>query len=168
MKGSILCSLCLLLVSVSLSADPRQNIAETLDQFHAAAPKADQAAYFGLMTEEVVFLGTDGTERWQGQAFRDFVESHFSRGNGWTYRLADRQIEISPRGNTAWFDELLDNDQLGRCRGSGVLVRSDAGWKIAQYNLSMPVPNSMAVSLADDIKALEATGDQADNEVEDE
>ena len=148
-----------LLVSAGLSADPRENIADTLSQFHAAASRADQAAYLGLLTDDVVFLGTDGTERWQGQAFRDFVESHFSKGRGWTYTLADREITISPRGNTAWFDELLDNENLGRCRGSGVLVRSDAGWKIAQYNLSVPVPNSMVVKMAAAIRALEADGD---------
>ena len=149
---------CLLLVSTGLSADPRENIADTLNQFHAAASRGDQAAYLGLLTEEFVFLGTDGTERWQGQAFRDFVASHFSKGKGWTYTLANRRLTVSPRGNTAWFDELLDNDHLGRCRGSGVLVRSDAGWKIAQYNLSVPVPNSMVVTMATAIKALEEGG----------
>ncbi len=155
---SFLCFL-LLLASTSSSADPRQNITDTLNQFHAAAARADQDAYLGLLTEEFVFLGTDATERWQGQAFRDFVEAHFSKGRGWTYTLADRQIEISPRGNSAWFDELLDNEQLGRCRGSGVLVRSDAGWKLAQYNLSVPVPNSMVVTMAAAIKALQEGGE---------
>jgi ketosteroid isomerase-like protein len=149
---------CLLLASPGLSADPRVNIADTLNQFHAAASRGDQAAYLGLLTEEFVFLGTDGSERWQGQAFRDFVGAHFSKGKGWTYTLADRQVEISPRGNTAWFDELLDNERMGRCRGSGVLVRSDAGWKIAQYNLSVPVPNSMVVTMAAAIKALDEGG----------
>ena len=149
----------LLLGSASLSADPRENIADTLNQFHAAAARGDQDAYLGLLTEDIVFLGTDGTERWQGQAFRDFVGSHFSKGKGWTYTLADREITISPRGNTAWFDELLDNDHLGRCRGSGVLVRGDAGWKLAQYNLSVPVPNSMVVTMATAIKALEEGGE---------
>ena len=47
---------------------------------------------------------------------------------------------------------------MGRCRGSGVLVRSDAGWKIAQYNLSVPVPNSMVVTMAAAIQALEEGG----------
>ena len=149
----------LLLVSASLSADPRENIADTLDQFHAAAARADQGAYLGLLTEEFVFLGTDATERWQGQAFRDFVESHFSKGKGWPYTLADRHVEISPRGNTAWFDELLHNEKYGRCRGSGALVRSDAGWKLTQYNLSVPVPNSMVATMAAAIKALEAGGE---------
>jgi ketosteroid isomerase-like protein len=150
---------CLLLVSSGVSADPREKITDTLNQFHAAASRADQATYLGLLTEDAVFLGTDSTERWQGQAFRDFVETHFSKGNGWTYTLADRHFSISRKGDTAWFDELLDNEKLGRCRGSGVLVRSDAGWKIAQYNLSIPVPNSMAVTLATAISALEEGGE---------
>lgn len=36
----------------------------------------------------------------------------------------------------------LDTTHLGPARGSGVLVRDDRGaWKIAQYNLSIPIPN---------------------------
>ena len=45
-------------------------------------------------------------------------------------------------GGVAWFDEDLDTTRLGRGRGSGVLVRDPNGeWKVAQYNLSIPIPN---------------------------
>ncbi len=33
---------------------------------------------------------------------------------------------------------------MGACRGSGVLVLSGGAWKIAQYNLSIPIPNDLA------------------------
>jgi hypothetical protein len=32
---------------------------------------------------------------------------------------------------------------MGPCRGSGVLVKQDGAWKIAQYNLSVPIPNDL-------------------------
>jgi hypothetical protein len=48
----------------------------------------------------------------------------------------------------AWFDEALDTPNLGPCRGSGVLVKEGNSWKIAQYNLSVPIPNA----LMDEIK----------------
>jgi hypothetical protein len=51
---------------------------QTLDNFHRAAAVADRDGYLALTTEDVVFLGTDGSERWQGEEFRDFVEGHFS------------------------------------------------------------------------------------------
>lgn len=51
--------------------------------------------------------------------------------------------EITFRGDTAWFDEDLESAGLGAVRGSGVLVRDprSGAWKIAQYNLSIPIPN---------------------------
>ena len=33
---------------------------------------------------------------------------------------------------------------LGLCRGSGVLTKEKTGWKIAQYNPSIPAPNDLA------------------------
>ncbi len=39
---------------------------------------------------------------------------------------------------------MLDTPNLGVCRGSGVLVLINGNWKIAQYNLSIPIPNALA------------------------
>jgi ketosteroid isomerase-like protein len=128
----------------------------TLDSFHRAAADADTAAYFAAMTDDVVFLGTDGSERWQGSEFRDFAAAHFSAGQGWTYVPLRRDITVSANGDIAWFDELLQNEGLGTCRGSGVLVKSTNGWKIAQYNLSVPIPNAIVRDVATDIAALQA------------
>ena len=60
-----------------------------------------------------------------------------------------RSISIAPDRKVAWFDEALETPNLGPCRGSGVVVATKAGWKIAQYNLSIPIPND----LADEFKA---------------
>jgi ketosteroid isomerase-like protein len=128
----------------------------TLDSFHRAAASADTTAYFTAMTDDVVFLGTDGSERWQGSEFRDFVAAHFSAGRGWTYVPVQRDITVSANGDIAWFDELLQNEGLGTCRGSGVLVKSTNGWKVAQYNLSVPIPNAIVQDVANDIAALQS------------
>lgn len=117
-------------------------VGAALDRFHQAAARADSAAYLALLTPDVVFLGTDGAERWQGQAFREFVLARFDAGDGWAYLPLSRNIRLAADGNSAWFDETLRNEALGLCRGSGVLVRdAAAGWRIAQYNLSVPIPN---------------------------
>lgn len=139
-------------------ADDEAAVAEALDAFHAAAARADQPAYFRLMTENVVFLGTDASERWQGQAFRDFVNQYFPKGRGWTYVPTQRDIDMGPGGQWALFDELLAHDRLGTCRGSGVLVLEGGRWKIAQYNLSVPVPNAIVEDVAEQIRALPAAG----------
>ena len=153
---------CIALAGAALGDDSAPDA--TLDSFHRAAANADTAAYFAAMTDDVVFLGTDGGERWQGSEFRDFVAAHFSAGRGWTYVPVQRDITVSANGDIAWFDELLHNEGLGTCRGSGVLVKSTNGWKIAQYNLSVPIPNAIVQAVATDIAALQSapgTVDQA-------
>ncbi len=133
-------------------ADAEGEVNAALDGFHAAAAAANQDAYEALMTEDVVFLGTDGSERWQGEAFRRFVGDNFSRGRGWQYTPTQRNVSVSADGRTAWFDEALENASLGNCRGSGVLVKGSAGWQIAQYNLSVPIPNGLVDSVSEAIR----------------
>jgi ketosteroid isomerase-like protein len=145
------------MISAVALAEEQARLSATLDGFHQAAARADFAGYTGFMTEDVIFLGTDGSERWQGQAFRDFVRSNFSSGRGWTYLPLERNLMLSADGQTAWFDEVLQNEELGTCRGSGVLVKSGNGWKIAQYNLSVPVPNAIVYDVAADIASLNIT-----------
>ncbi|WDE04713.1 nuclear transport factor 2 family protein [Thalassomonas viridans] len=130
-----------------------QEVARVLDDFHRAAARADMQTYLGLMTKDAVFLGTDAGERWDKQAFSEFVEPYFSQGKGWLYRPQERHITQSGK-NMAFFDELLSNESYGVCRGSGVLVKTAAGWKIAQYNLSIPLPNAIAKQVVKQIKAL--------------
>ena len=143
-----------LLYAVQSRADPSGDVATVLDAFHRAASESNFEKYSSLISDEMVFLGTDGTERWQGKEFRDFAEPHFRKGQGWTYVPDNRHITMSADGEHAWFDEALENAQLGACRGSGVLVLQQGSWKIIQYNLSVPIPNAMVVDVASEIAAL--------------
>jgi len=112
----------------------------TLDRFHAAAAAADEAAYFSFFAEGGVFLGTDAKERWTVPEFRAYAHPRFASGKAWSFRAIRRDLSV--RGDLAWFDEDLDTPNLGPARGSGVLVRdSKHEWKVAQYNLSIPIPN---------------------------
>jgi hypothetical protein len=135
---------------------PATSPEQVLDAFHAAAARADYEGYFAAWTDASVFLGTDATERWVGQEFRDFAKPHFDSGRGWTYRPRARRVSISRDGRTAWFDELLDNDKYGECRGSGVLERRGDSWVILQYNLGIPMPNDAADELVQRIRAWKA------------
>ena len=154
MRTSIIGSILGVLVSASItfaSADTTP-IAQAIDRFHEAASKADEPAYFACFAPEGVFIGTDPTERWDVSAFRAFVHPYFSQGKGWTYKSTERHITLAASGDVAWFDELLHNDSYGTCRGSGVLRRIDGEWKIAQYNLSIPLPNSLAKQVVEMIR----------------
>jgi ketosteroid isomerase-like protein len=123
----------------------------TLDDFHAAAAAADGPRYFGHFTKDAVFLGTDASERWTVDAFRAYADPLFEAGRGWTYRVKERHIDVDLGGAYAWFDEVLENEKLGACRGSGVLRREGA-WKIVQYNLTIPIPNALAVHVAEEVR----------------
>lgn len=137
------------------SAGPESagEVGRVLDDFHAAAAAADFDRYFGHFARDAVFLGTDATERWTVAEFRAYARPFFRPGGGWTYRPRGRTVSFTPDGRTAFFDELLDNAGLGETRGSGVLVREDGAWKVAQYNLSIPIPNALADTVVSIIRA---------------
>ena len=124
-----------------------------LDQYHQAAAVADWSVYFDLMSEDGVFLGTDVGERWPKEVFRSYASGR----NGWLYTPRDRNINFTPDGNTAWFDEVLDSANYGTSRGTGVLIKTSAGWKISQYHLTFPIPNDLADKFTEEIKAWEAS-----------
>lgn len=134
-----------------LSADHATGVEDRLNALHAAASEANLEAYFACFDDDAVFLGTDASERWTTQEFKAYCTPYFAAGKGWTYTPRDRHVRLddprSPR--MAWFDELLDNEKYGTCRGSGVLVRSGspAEWKIVQYNLAFMVPNETAAEV---------------------
>lgn len=122
-------------------AGEKAAVARVLDDLNDAADKADEARYFALYTDDAVFLGTDGTERWDLPAFRAFAHPHFAKGKAWSFRSVRRAITLSQGGDVAWFDEDLATPNLGPSRGSGVLVKAAGAWKIAQYNLAIVIPN---------------------------
>ncbi len=137
------------------SVNGPDSVAATLDDFHAAASKADFNAYFALFAADGVFLGTDASERWTVEQFKAYCKPIFDKGKGWTYTAihGKRFITIADDGRTAWFDELLSNEKYGTCRGSGVLRRVGDDWRIAQYNLSFMIPNDAANDVVTLIKA---------------
>lgn len=137
----------ILVIASACASLPRKDpatVANVIDAFHTAASKADETAYFDLLAPDAVFFGTDASERWDKQQFREFAHPFFSQGKGWTFTPRDRHIYFSADGRTAWFDEMLDSASYGVCRGTGVLQRIDGSWKIEQYHLTIPIPNALA------------------------
>jgi len=140
----ILLASCLLAVScatVNLQQETA-SVNRVVDDWHHAAAVADETRYFGAMAPEFVFLGTDATERWDLEAFREFAHPYFAKGTAWTFTPRMRNVEM--HGDVAWFDESLDSASYGDCRGTGVLRRIGGEWKLAHYNLTIPIPNELA------------------------
>jgi hypothetical protein len=128
-----------------------ESIAHALDTFHQAAAQGDWAAYFDLMSDDAVFIGTDASERWAKAEFRAYAGTR----PGWVYQVRSRNINLTPSRDSAWFDEILDSASYGTCRGTGVLIRTEEGWKISQYHLTFPIPNALAAKLTEEIRQFE-------------
>jgi hypothetical protein len=157
MKLRILAFVAALAFAGAAHAQPLDGAAagQVLDNFHAAAARAD-VAYFDLFATDGVFIGTDVSERWSVPQFRSYAEPAFKAGKGWVYRARTRHVSVADCACVAWFDEVLDSQAYGTARGTGVLVAKDGVWKISQYALTFPIPNDLAHGFTDQIKAFEA------------
>ncbi|MDX6190966.1 nuclear transport factor 2 family protein [Flavobacterium sp. Fl-318] len=129
----------------------KDKINQILNSWHKAAADVKFDAYFDLMAEDAIFIGTDATENWVKPDFKTWAKPFFDKGTTWNFTTLERHIFFDKSGKTAWFDELL-NTQMKICRGSGVLVKVGKEWKIQHYVLSMTVPND-EVDAAIKIKA---------------
>ena len=111
-----------------------------MDAWHQAAATGNEDVFFGSMTENAIYLGTDETERWSRTEFETWSKPYFERDTAWAFTPHSREIYFSADHRTAWFEELLDT-WMGTCRGSGVLTKNDSLWKLNHYNLSLVIDN---------------------------
>jgi len=139
--------------SAAQASKEEQIISLTLDNFHQAAAEANAKVYLNLLADDAIFLGTDASERWSKKQFSDFVLPYFNLGKGWLYEVKARNVSLLESNSVAFFDEILENKNYGRCRGSGVLIKTSQGWKISQYTLSIMVPNEVAKEVVEQIKS---------------
>ncbi len=131
--------LCLCCFSCKQHIDKR-SINSLVDNWHKAAANADLDAFFGSMSSDAVYIGTDPSERWSREQFYKFCKPFFDKGKAWNFKPYDRKIYIGKNG-VIWFDELL-HTWMGICRGSGVIVKEKGTYKIAHYQLSVTIKNS--------------------------
>ena len=80
--------------------------------------------------------------------------SQDSRGKIWNFKATQRHITLSPSGEVAWFDELLETTSIGTASGTGVLVKDGTTWLITHYTLSLPIPRESFAEVTQMIYAL--------------
>ena len=122
-----------------------------MDKWHKAAAEADEDTYFPLMHEDCIYLGTDPGERWTKEEFISFAMPHFQKEKAWAFTANWRNVYFNDDYSIAWFEESLDT-WMGECRGSGILVFTEEGWKIKHYNLSVTIVNDKIQGFIDLIK----------------
>lgn len=141
MIKSIVLSVVFILVSTTAFSQEVE-INQLIDNWHQAAATADENVFFGSMTDDGIYIGTDKTERWTSLELKEWSKKYFERDKAWAFKPYDRDLHIGKKGKYAWFSELLDT-WMGVCRGSGMLEKTKNGWKIVQYHLSVTIDNDL-------------------------
>ena len=164
-KFSLLLSLALCLTLSAFSARAQTSAAESetafkqrinafVDQWHADAAQADPV-YFDKMAPNGIYIGTDKTEVWNRQQFKEWAKPYFDSKKAWAFTAIKRNIYFSPDRSYVWFDEQL-NTQMGICQASGVIHNSGKGFAIEHYQLSLAVPNQLIDNFTKAIGEFEA------------
>ncbi|WKK79979.2 nuclear transport factor 2 family protein [Marivirga arenosa] len=125
----------------SLAQKNNEKIINTfMDSWHKAAASADEEVFFGSMTKDGIYLGTDKTEKWTRDEMAVWAKEYFERESAWSFTATSRDIYFSENGKVAWLNEKLDT-WMGVCKGTAVLELTNEGWKIALYDLSVTIDN---------------------------
>ncbi|RMF00441.1 MAG: hypothetical protein D6772_06380, partial [Bacteroidetes bacterium] len=119
---------------------PADSLHALLDAWHRAAATADADAFYGSMAPDAIYLGTDASERWLRDELREWAAFAFEREAAWDFKPTHREVYFTDNQTYAWWEEVL-HTWMGPCRGSGVAQRTDEGWKIKHYHLSVTLPN---------------------------
>jgi hypothetical protein len=111
-----------------------------MNKWHHSAAVADSVFFFGFMSENAIYLGTAPEERWTKTQLMDFALPYFRKGKAWDFKTNQRNWYYSQDSQTAWFEESLST-WMEECRGSGVLTKQGADWKLVHYNLTVLIEN---------------------------
>lgn len=131
----------------------KRNLAVFLDEWHDDAAHA-RLAYFDKIAVDGVYIGTDKTERWSRDAFKVWAQRYFERPVAWAFTATQRHIAMSADQSMLWFDEQLST-QMGLCQASGVVRKTDKGFEIVHYQLSIAVPNEATKAVIAEIQKVE-------------
>lgn len=132
-----------------LTDDAVTIINNKMDDFHHAADVGDKVRYLNHFAKDGVFMGTDDWERWPYDEFSQYVNTHFKDGKGWSYTPIKRHTTVNDQALFAWVDEIVESKKWGRFRGTAVLEKTDQGWKLKHYSLSVLVPNESWEAVSD-------------------
>ena len=148
----LFCSAILLMLALPARASNIAAIENALNSLHQHATEAKGEAYFSLYADSAMFIGTDASETWALEEFKNTLCPILIRAKGRRYHSAERHVSLSDSGDIAWFAEMLESESFGVTRGTGVLQKYGDKWLIEQYHLTLPIPNSMIDNVANDIK----------------
>jgi ketosteroid isomerase-like protein len=119
-----------------------------LEQIYKALQAGDVDALSGYLDEDIVLIGTDPEEWWEGKddAVRIFRAQAEELGGG--FPIEAGQPTAFALGDVAWFANrpafVVEGERIP-CRHTGVLRRADAGWRLVSSHISIGVANEEAM-----------------------
>ena len=141
--------------SLGKTGDEVEAVKAMLRDFHAAGRAADGERVFSYLLPDAVLFGTDSNERWTVEAYRAFARPYMDQGVGWSGTPTEQNVFLSADGTVAWFDERVDKPGFQEVRVTGVLLKVDGAWKVAQFNFAFTLPNELAREVAAMVEELE-------------
>jgi hypothetical protein len=125
-----------------------------VDAWHDDAAHA-RPAFFDKIAPDGVYIGTDKTERWTREAFREWAKPAFARPVAWAFTRLHRNVSFSPDRRVVWFDEQV-RSSMGILQASGVVRPTATSFEMVHYQLSIAVPNELIPQVTGAIKAFES------------
>ena len=134
----------------------RAQIDAFVDEWHQDAAHA-RPAFFDKIAADGIYIGTDKTERWTKEVFREWAKPAFARPVAWAFTPLHRNISFTPDRKVVWFDEQV-RSSMGILQASGVIrpTAAGAGFEIVHYQLSIAVPNEVIPEVTGVIKTHES------------
>ncbi len=139
--------------SADLPEVTKEKLAKFLDEWHDDAAHS-RMAYFDKIAADGVYIGTDKSERWQREEFKAWAQAFFKRPVAWAFKAFNRHIAMTPDQSILWFDEQL-HTQMGICQASGVVRKTETGFEILHYQLSIAVPNDAINAVVAAVKKVD-------------
>ena len=136
--------------------DPASSALRFLRDVHVAKGEGDGSRYYRMFAPEAVALGTARSERFSLAGLQAILAPYYAQGRRPISIPIEQRVYLSPDQNLAWFEELIERQQLGLMRGTGVMRRAGDTWKLVHYNLMFVVPRELAGDLARRIEAFYA------------
>ena len=132
----------------------RARVNAFVDEWHQDAAHA-RPAFFDKIAADGIYIGTDKTERWTREAFREWAKPAFARPTAWAFTPLHRNIRFTPDRQVVWFDEQV-RSSMGILQASGVVRATADRFEIVHYQLSIAVPNDVIPQVTGAIKAFES------------
>ncbi len=119
---------------------------KVLDEVHAAFNQKDTTAMYQHYTIATEFYGTDSSENWDMQGFKQYMSNYVASNNpGPNYQVKWRKLSPSADSNVLWGVEELDYPSLKMpVRSTVVLENINGKWKVQMQQWHFLIKNETA------------------------